>query len=32
MEGEVIAGPPPRSLMRLPLEVRGGKVYVGIKL
>jgi len=32
MEGEVIAGPPPGPLTRLPLEVTEGKVYVGIKL
>ncbi|BCB95394.1 cytochrome b6-F complex iron-sulfur subunit [Dissulfurispira thermophila] len=30
--GEVIAGPPPKPLTRLPLEIKDGKVYVGIKV
>lgn len=28
--GNVIAGPPPKPLTRLPLEIKEGKVYVGI--
>jgi cytochrome b6-f complex iron-sulfur subunit len=30
ISGKVISGPPPRPLARLPLEIREGKVYVGI--
>ena len=30
MRGEVASGPPPRPLTRLPIEVREGKVYIGI--
>jgi Rieske Fe-S protein len=30
--GDVIAGPPPAPLMRLPLEIREGKVYIGMKI
>ncbi len=32
MDGKVIAGPPPKPLERLPLSIRDGKVYIGIKL
>lgn len=32
MDGKVIAGPPPKPLERLPLDIRDGKVYIGIKL
>ncbi|MGD0883334.1 MAG: ubiquinol-cytochrome c reductase iron-sulfur subunit [Thermodesulfovibrionales bacterium] len=32
MSGDVIAGPPPAPLKRLPLEMRKGKVYVGMKI
>lgn len=32
MEGRVTAGPPPAPLSRMPLEVRDGKVYIGIKV
>lgn len=32
MDGKVIAGPPPKPLERLPLNIRDGKVYVGIKV
>lgn len=32
MNGDVIAGPPPKPLTRLPLEIKNGKVYVGIKI
>lgn len=32
INGDVIAGPPPKPLTRLPLEIREGKVYVGIKV
>lgn len=32
INGEVISGPPPGPLMKLPLEIRDGKVYVGIKI
>lgn len=32
MDGKVIAGPPPKPLERLPLDIRNGKVYIGIKL
>jgi Rieske Fe-S protein len=29
-EGEVIAGPPPKSLARLPHKIKAGKIYLGI--
>lgn len=32
IDGDVIAGPPPKPLTRLPLEIKDGKVYVGIKV
>lgn len=32
INGTVIAGPPPMPLTRLPLEIKDGKVYVGIKV
>jgi cytochrome b6-f complex iron-sulfur subunit len=32
MNGEVIAGPPPRPLTALPLKILEGKVYLGIKV
>jgi Rieske Fe-S protein len=32
MRGEVTGGPPPEPLRRLPLEIRDGKVYVGISV
>ncbi len=32
MSGEVIAGPPPENLYRLPLKFLNGKVYVGLKV
>jgi cytochrome b6-f complex iron-sulfur subunit len=32
INGNVIAGPPPRPLTKLPLEIRDGKVYIGIKV
>lgn len=32
MEGRVAGGPPPAPLTRLPLEIREGRVYVGIKV
>ncbi len=32
MNGNVIAGPPPKPLTRLPLKIEDGKVYVGIKI
>lgn len=32
VDGNVIAGPPPVPLERMPLDIRDGKVYVGIKL
>ncbi len=32
INGDVIAGPPPKPLQRLPLEIKEGKVYIGIKL
>ena len=32
MDGAVRAGPPPAPLTRLPIEVRGGKVYIGVKV
>ncbi|HAK89835.1 MAG TPA: hypothetical protein DCP24_12385 [Nitrospiraceae bacterium] len=32
INGNVIAGPPPRPLTRLPLKIEDGKVYVGIKV
>lgn len=30
INGDVTGGPPPNSLTRLPLEIRDGKVYIGI--
>ncbi len=32
IEGKVIGGPPPAPLNRLPLEIRDGIVYVGLKV
>ncbi|MDI6800826.1 MAG: ubiquinol-cytochrome c reductase iron-sulfur subunit [Thermodesulfovibrionales bacterium] len=32
INGDVISGPPPRSLTRLPIEIKDGKVYIGIKV
>lgn len=32
IEGNVVAGPPPAPLKRLPMEIRGGKVYVGVRV
>ncbi len=32
MSGDVIAGPPPDPLKPLPLEIREGWVYVGMKI
>lgn len=32
INGAVIAGPPPKPLTRLPLEIKDGKVYLGIKV
>jgi cytochrome b6-f complex iron-sulfur subunit len=32
INGNVIGGPPPAPLTRLPLETRDGKVFVGIKV
>ncbi|MCI0469030.1 MAG: ubiquinol-cytochrome c reductase iron-sulfur subunit [Nitrospirae bacterium] len=32
IRGEVIGGPPPAPLQRLPFEIRDEKVYVGIKV
>ncbi len=29
-EGQVIAGPPPKSLTRLPYKIEAGKIYLGI--
>jgi len=29
-EGQVIAGPPPKSLVRLPYKIEAGKIYLGI--
>jgi cytochrome b6-f complex iron-sulfur subunit len=29
-QGQVIAGPPPKSLSRLPYKVEAGKIYLGI--
>lgn len=31
-EGKVIGGPPPAPLNRLPLEIREGTVYIGLKV
>lgn len=31
-EGNVIAGPPPKPLEKMPLEIRDGKVFLGIKV
>lgn len=32
MNGDVIAGPPPKALTRLPLDIKDGKVYIGVKV
>ncbi|NOX20740.1 MAG: Rieske (2Fe-2S) protein [Nitrospirae bacterium] len=32
IEGNVIAGPPPRPLTRLPMKLDKGKLYLGIKV
>ncbi|MBF0537126.1 MAG: ubiquinol-cytochrome c reductase iron-sulfur subunit [Nitrospirae bacterium] len=32
VEGNVIGGPPPRALTRLPMRVDKGKVYIGLKV
>lgn len=32
MDGNAIAGPPQKPLERLPIDIRDGKVYIGIKL
>jgi len=32
INGNVIAGPPPKPLERLPLDIKEGKVFVGVKL
>ncbi len=32
MDGEVIAGPPTAPLTRLPLEIKDGRVFVGLKV
>ncbi len=32
MNGNVIAGPPPGPLTRLPLKIEDGKVYIGVKV
>ncbi len=32
INGNVIGGPPPAALTRLPVENRGGKIFVGIKV
>ncbi len=32
IDGNVIAGPPPSPLERMPLNIREGKVFIGIKL
>lgn len=32
MDGDVIAGPPQRPLTRLPIVIREGKVYIGMRI
>jgi cytochrome b6-f complex iron-sulfur subunit len=32
MKGNVIGGPPPAPLVNLPIEIRDGKIFVGIKV
>lgn len=32
IDGNVIAGPPPKPLERLPFEIKDGKLYIGIRL
>lgn len=32
MEGKVIGGPPPAPLNRLPLEIRDGTIYIGLRV
>ncbi|MBF0330017.1 MAG: Rieske 2Fe-2S domain-containing protein [Nitrospirae bacterium] len=32
IDGNVTAGPPPAPLARLPLEIKDGKVYIGMKI
>lgn len=32
IDGDVISGPPPKPLMRLPLKTKDGKVYIEISL
>jgi cytochrome b6-f complex iron-sulfur subunit len=32
IDGDVIAGPPPAPLMKLPLLIEKGKVFVGVKI
>lgn len=32
IDGNVIGGPPPKPLEKLPLEIKEGKVYIGMKL
>jgi len=32
MDGTVLGGPPPASLTRLPMEIRGDKLFVGLRL
>ncbi len=31
-DGEVVAGPPPKPLVRLPYKIEAGKVYLGITI
>lgn len=32
IDGKVVAGPPPAPLTKLPLEIKDGKVYIGMKI
>jgi cytochrome b6-f complex iron-sulfur subunit len=32
MQGNVVAGPPPAPLTRLPLKIEGEKVYIGLRV
>jgi cytochrome b6-f complex iron-sulfur subunit len=32
INGNLVGGPPPKPLTRLPLEIKDGKVYIGIKI
>lgn len=32
INGNLVGGPPPKPLTRLPLEIKDGKVYIGIKV